>query len=92
MRAASEGKKLAKSLTGATRPPGKYTLNWDGKDNKGNPVKAGRYTVFIEATREHGTDQTMRQEMDFNGRPAQVTLPGGVELAGAMLDYHKAGR
>jgi thiamine biosynthesis lipoprotein len=90
LRAMSEGKDLPKSLTGATRPPGKYTLNWDGKDNAGKPVKAGKYTVFVEATREHGTDQIMHQEMDFTGTPKQAPLPGGIELAGATLDYHKA--
>ena len=89
LRAMSEGKNLPKSLTGATRPPGKYTLQWDGKDNAGKPVKPGKYTVFIEATREHGTDQTMHEEMDFTGTPKQATLPGGIELAGASIDYHK---
>jgi hypothetical protein len=89
MRAMAEGSDNPKSLTGATRSPGKYTLKWDGKDNAGKPVKPGKYTVFVEATREHGTDQIMRQEFDFNGTPKQVTLPGGLELAGATLDYHK---
>ncbi len=32
----------------------------------------------------------MRQEMDFTGTPKQVTLPGGIEIAGATLDYHKS--
>ena len=91
LRTMSEGHEIPKSLTGATRPPGKYTLKWDGKDNSGKPVKPGKYTVFIEATREHGTDQILRQEMDFSGTPKQATLSGGVELAGASLDYHKAG-
>lgn len=89
LRIMAEGKNLPKSLTGATRPPGKYTLQWDGKDNLGKPVKPGKYTVFIEATREHGTDQTMHEEMDFTGTPKQATLPGGIELAGATIDYHK---
>jgi hypothetical protein len=41
----------------ATRPAGKYTLKWDGKDNAGKPVKPGKYTVILEAAREHGTYQ-----------------------------------
>lgn len=92
MRAMAEGSEIPKSLTGATRSPGKYTLKWAGKDNAGKPVKPGKYTVFIEATREHGTDQIMRQEFDFNGTPKQATLQGGVELAGATIDYHKVAR
>jgi hypothetical protein len=55
----------------------------------GNPVKAGKYTVMIEAAREHGTYQLMHQEMDFNGTPRQFQLRGDVEIASASLDYHK---
>jgi FAD:protein FMN transferase len=80
---------IMNSVSSATRPPGKYTFNWDGKDDFGKPVKAGTYTVLIEAAREHGTYQIMRQEMDFNGTPKQFQLPGGVEIASASLDYHK---
>jgi thiamine biosynthesis lipoprotein ApbE len=89
LRAMAEGKDIVRSVSSATRPPGKYNFKWDGKDNAGKPVKAGKYTVLIEATREHGTDQTLHQEIDFNGTPKQVNLPGGVEIAGASLDYHK---
>jgi hypothetical protein len=92
LRAMAEGKEITRSVSSATRSPGKYTLNWDGKDNAGKPVKPGKYTVLIEATREHGTDQTLRQEMDFTGTPKQVALPGGIEIAGATLDYHKLAR
>jgi hypothetical protein len=89
LRAMAEGSDITRSVSGATRPPGKYTLQWDGKDNAGKPVKAGKYTVFIEAVREHGTYQLLRQEMDFSGVPKQVELAGGTELASASLDYHK---
>jgi thiamine biosynthesis lipoprotein ApbE len=89
LRALAEGKEIARSVSSATRPPGKYTFKWDGKDNAGKPVKAGRYTVLVEATREHGTDQTIHQEMEFAGAPKQIALPGGIEIAGASLDYHR---
>ena len=71
----------------ATRPPGKYTLKWDGKDDNGKPVKPGTYTVVIEAAREHGTYQILRQEMEFTGTPKQIDLKGGTEIAAASLDY-----
>ena len=79
---------LATSVTSATRPPGKYTLRWNGLDDAGKPVPSGNYTVCIEAAREHGTYGIMRQEIDFDGHtPRQVTLPGNTEIAGATLDY-----
>jgi thiamine biosynthesis lipoprotein ApbE len=89
MRSVSEDTHVMNSVSSATRPPGKYTFRWDGRDDFGNLVKAGRYTVMIEAAREHGSYQLMRQEMDFNGSPRQFQLPGDVEIASATLDYHK---
>jgi len=92
MRSVSEDTHIMNSVSSATRPPGKYTFKWDGKDDSGNLVKAGKYTVMIEAAREHGTYQLMRQEIDFNGSPKQFQLPGDVEIASATLDYHKIGQ
>jgi len=89
MRAMAEGSDVIASVSSATRPAGRYTLKWDGKDSHGKPVKAGPYTVCIEAAREHGTYQIIRHEMDFSGVPQQVNLTGNVEIAAASLDYRK---
>ncbi len=77
------------STSSATRSPGKYTLKWDGKDDKGNLVVAGSYTINIEVAREHGTYQLYEQPMDFLGKPKQVTLTPNIEVASASLDYRK---
>ena len=92
LRAMTGNTDLTGSVSSATRSAGKYTLKWDGKDSHGNLVKSGKYTVFIEAAREHGTYQLMRQEIDFNGEPKQFNLPGNVEIASASLDYRKKSR
>jgi len=89
VRSTSQDTHIMNSVSSATRPPGKYTFNWDGKDDFGNSVKAGKYTVMIEAVREHGSYQLMHQDIDFNGSPRQFQLPGDVEIASATLDYHK---
>lgn len=89
LRAMAEGTEIARSVSSATRSAGKYTLKWDGKDNAGKPVKPGRYTVLIEAAREHGTYQLIRQEMQFDGAPKQAQGQGGTEIAAASFDYHK---
>ena len=57
----------------------------------GKTVKPGKYTVVFEVTREHGTYQIYRQEMDFTGAPKQVQLPPNQEVAAASLDYAKKG-
>ncbi|WP_443938935.1 DUF2271 domain-containing protein [Pedobacter sp. MW01-1-1] len=85
----AEGK--LSSTSSATRGPGKYSLVWDGKDDAGNLVKAGEYTVFIEVAREHGTYQIISQKMKFTGTAKKVELKANTELASASLDYRKIG-
>jgi hypothetical protein len=90
LRAMAEGTEILGSVSSATRAPGRYTFKWDMKDEQGKPVKPGPYTVCIEAAREHGTYQLMRQAMDFAGADKQVNVPiNGVEVTTATLDYHK---
>lgn len=76
------------STTSATRSPGKYTLKWDGKDDDGNLVKQGKYTVYIEVAREHGTHQLMTQEIDVK-KQTHFDLTSNTEVASASLDYRK---
>jgi hypothetical protein len=92
LRSMSEGTEILNSVTSATRSPGKYTFKWDGKDNSGKLVKPGRYTVLVEAAREHGGYSLLRREMDLNGTPAQAQLPPDVEIGAVSIDYHKAAR
>ena len=78
-----------RTVGSATRSPGKYTLKWDGKDDTGKLVAPGKYTIVIEASREHGGLQTQAQELDFSGKPAQHTFAPGAELGAVTLDYRK---
>lgn len=38
----------------ATRPPGEYSLTWDGLNDAGQPVPQGTYTIHIDVNREKG--------------------------------------
>lgn len=89
LRALAENTDLKPSVSSATRSAGKYTLKWNGQDNDGKLVKAGRYTVLIEAAREHGTHQLIKQEIDFSGMPRHFDLPANAEIAGGSLDYRR---
>lgn len=80
---------FSSSVTSATRSAGKYSLKWDGRDDQGNPIKPGKYFVKIEASREHGTYQLMRQEIDVDDQPKVINMTGGIEIASASLDYRK---
>jgi FAD:protein FMN transferase len=77
------------SISSATRPAGTYTFKWDGKDDKGELVKQGKYTVYIEAAREHGTYQLMKQEFTANEKEQTYTLNGNTEVASAGVAYKK---
>jgi thiamine biosynthesis lipoprotein ApbE len=88
LRSMAEGTEIIGSVSSATRPPGKYTVKWDGKDQAGKPVKPGKYTVFIEAAREHGTYQLLKQEIDLTA-PQSFPLAGGTEIAAASVEVKK---
>ncbi len=84
----SAGNTSISSTTSATRSPGKYTLKWDGKDDKGELVSQGNYTVFIEVAREHGTHQLLKQEISGK-KPQHFDLPANAEVASAAVDYQQ---
>jgi thiamine biosynthesis lipoprotein ApbE len=91
LRALTEGTEIIGSVSSATRSPGRYTFKWDMKDQQGAALKPGTYTVCIEAAREHGTYQLIRQALEVPGADKQVTLPiNGIEISAASLDYHAA--
>ena len=75
------------SITSATRSAGEYSLVWDGKNDQGQFVEQGNYTVFIEAAREHGTYQLMKQSMKFDGKAKTQAIAGNEELSAASLVY-----
>ena len=81
LRAMAEGSQIVDTVTSATRTAGSYTLQWDGNDNAGKPVPPGRYAIYIEASREHGTYQIIRQDIDVPGAAKHVDLAGGTEIA-----------
>jgi FAD:protein FMN transferase len=89
IRSRAQGLTMLTNIASATRPPGKYTLKWDGKDDQGKPVKPGKFIVCIEAAREHGDYQLIRQEIDFAAGPRQINVAPGAELGAITLDYRK---
>lgn len=84
----SAGNSNIMSTTSATRAPGKYTLKWDGRDDKGDLVPQGTYTVYIEAAREQGTYQLTSKEIATK-KPQRIDMAGGTEIAAASLNYRK---
>ena len=75
------------SITSSTRSPGKYTMKWDGKDDKGLSLKPGKYTVHIEVAREHGGYDLLEQEVICNTADQQFTLKGNSEVGSVSVAY-----
>lgn len=69
-------KALIRTLSRATRRPGRYALRWDGRDDAGNKLPAGVYVIHLEVAREHGTHQHMRAEVTIEGEATKVKLAG----------------
>lgn len=74
-------------ITGATRGAGKYSLVWDGKDDAGQYVNQGNYTVVIEAAREHGSYQLMKQSLKFDEKAKAASFTGNEEISAARLNF-----
>jgi thiamine biosynthesis lipoprotein ApbE len=80
---------LIDAISRATRPPGKYTVTWDGKDDHGKPLGPGAYTVCIEAAREHGSYQLICKEVIIADTPFAEDLRGNAEINSASIEYRR---
>ncbi len=85
----AEKKDIFFTVSRPTRLPGKYRMIWDGKDNHGKQLGGGDYTIFIEAAREHGTYQNIRQHMLLSDKPFREDLKGNVEIRSASIEYRR---
>jgi FAD:protein FMN transferase len=89
MRASRDGGDLATTASSATRIPGHYSLTWDGRDDAGRPVEQGQYFLCVEAAREHGTYQLIREQYTFGSRAFKAALPGNAEIGGVVVDFRE---
>jgi FAD:protein FMN transferase len=88
-RKSGDGGDLTATLSGPTREPGTYKLVWDGKNDKKTLVDQGEYFLCIEAAREHGTYQLIREKLEFFGTAFNKTFVGNEEIKGASVAYRK---
>ena len=75
------------SLGSATRPAGSYTLNWDGRDDDGALVNTGDYTIYVEAVREHGGYELIKQTLSCKRKGQKKEIKGAVELETTSFEY-----
>ncbi|MCW3060688.1 MAG: apbE 2 [Capsulimonas sp.] len=86
---AAGGPDLVTTVSSATRMPGRYSLVWNGLDDRGKPVPAGSYTLSLETAREHGPYTLMQKTIDIGAKPFTVTVDGNEEIKGATIEYRR---
>ncbi|MBX3483655.1 DUF2271 domain-containing protein [Phenylobacterium sp.] len=72
-----------------TRPPGRYTVAWDGTDESGKRAAQGRYLIHIEAAREHGGHAYQTIEVNLGAAPVTGSAAAKDELGAAQVRYGK---
>jgi thiamine biosynthesis lipoprotein len=85
----STGRQKVDSVTRPTRQPGKYSAQWDGKDDMGNLVGQGRYTINIETSREHGGHTLQTIALNLGQAPLSGSAAAGDEAGPAAARYGK---
>ncbi|HBK45729.1 MAG TPA: DUF2271 domain-containing protein, partial [Xanthomonadaceae bacterium] len=68
-----------------TRAPGRYTLAWDGRDDRGRAMAPGTYVLRAEAAREHGGHELLAVPFALGAGAAVVERRGERELGRIVL-------
>lgn len=87
----ADGKNLIGTVSAATKPAGAYKAAWDGNDDNGKPVKKGKYTLYVEVAREHGTYQLLSKEIVLADEPTKGELGKNVEIKSVKFEYAPKG-
>ena len=88
---AGKNAELVKAVSKATRDAGKYTLVWDGQDDKGNPVPQGSYVVRIEVSREFGRHfKDMATPLVCKTKASKAAIKGNQEIDSVKIAYGAA--
>lgn len=77
------------TISRPTRPPGKYSVVWDGRDDHDKPLPPGDYVIAIDAAREHGTSQSIRFPVTIGDTPFRADDKGNVEIKSASVTFRK---
>jgi len=82
---------LIQAVTRATRAAGHHSVVWDGRDDAGDPLPPGTYTVNLEVAREHGGHGHKSAPIVCGQAPAQVALADENEFEKAQITYGPGG-
>lgn len=72
-----------------TRPPGRYTVGWDGTDTSGKRMPQGAYVIHIETAREHGGHAYQSIDVTLGAAPVTGQAAAKDELGATQVRYGK---
>lgn len=72
-----------------TRAPGRYTIAWDGRDDRGQAAAPGRYVLRVEAAREHGGREDIAIPFTLGDATLNLQRQGEREIGRIVLRYDK---
>ncbi|CAB4769599.1 unannotated protein [freshwater metagenome] len=81
------GTDTTRTISGATRVAGSYSVVWDAKNDSGALVPQGDYFVCIEAARERGPYELIRDSLSLGTKALQKKLTDSGELTGASASF-----
>lgn len=85
--AGRQAPELVDAVSRPTRAPGRYTVSWDGTDDRGRRVPQGRYVLHVEAARQYGGHSHRSSELSLGTTALERALPGQGELGATKLTY-----
>lgn len=86
-RVSAGGTDGTRTASGATRLPGSYSVTWDGKTDTGTQAPQGEYFVCIEAAREHGPYELIRESVTLGTSGLTKALAPNGELTAASVAF-----
>jgi thiamine biosynthesis lipoprotein len=82
--------RLVDTLSMSTRGTGQYKVLWDGIDDSGRKVAAGKYILHVETSRERGRHTHRSLELDVtSAKPFEAELPQNEESGGLQVSFQK---
>ncbi len=72
-----------------SRKPGQYRVVWDGKNDAGQQMPAGEYTVHVEAAREHGDHSYQSFPLKAEPKSSVQQRPAEKELGNLTLRFDR---
>jgi len=80
---------LPATLTGATRPPGRYSVVWDGRDDDGELVKQGEYALVMESVRQSSRAFFLRVPIGFGSIPFSRRLDPFASFSEVHVEFRE---